>query len=332
MDDAQKAKEMARIDRQLREKSVSVDDYLSEDEWKQYLDSGNAGRHNDIPDDVYRPVYNATVRKTQRTQMLYKGLGLILLLCICGGAFFFLYHPKQPVTAKVFDHTNTSTVPQRIQLPDGTVVILQPTSEIMYGSDYNNTSRDITLIGNGEFRVAKDDTRPLTVYCRDIAVTALGTRFSLSGLPADVLVQLHEGKVRVRDTANVVPAIYPAPGEIFAYMAESKQFVAVDINGLPLRPDKTPIGANYIKPKRVTAPETNKAYLNFENATLSDVFGYLAMRYQVQIRYETDQAMFSNTFVSVDADLPVDKILENICRANRMKLKAHGDSLYIISK
>ncbi|MCK7557510.1 FecR family protein [Chitinophaga sedimenti] len=152
-DEAQKAKDLAALDRQLRDKAVSLDDYLDENEWKQYLDSGNAGRNKDIPGDSYRPVYNASVRKTRRAQLLYKGVGVILLLCICGGAFFFLANNHQPAPSLAFDHTNTTAGPQRIQLPDGSAVVLQPKSELHYAGDYNVTARDIQLTGDAEFRI-----------------------------------------------------------------------------------------------------------------------------------------------------------------------------------
>lgn len=331
-EDSQRVKEAARLAKQLREQSLDIDEYLSEDEWKQYLNSGNAGRNHDIPDDAYRPVYNATLRKTKLAKTIYKSVGLILILCFCGGAFYFLYNATKPrLQAPVaYDHTNSSASPQRIQLPDGSTIILQPGSNIHYAADYNIAVRDLQLTGHAEFQVARDDSRPLTVYCREVATTALGTRFSVSGTGTNVVVHLYEGKVRVRDTSNTITAIYPLPGETFAYVAAEQQFVAVDINGLPLVSKKMPTIA--AKPKKAVIPVQNNAYLTFQNAALTDVFDYLAEYYKVEIRYPTDVALSTNTLVSVDKGLPVASILENICRTNNMKVKASGDTLFIISK
>lgn len=333
-DDSKRAREIAALKQHLNDKSLNVDDYLSEEEWKQYLNSADAGRNSELPDDNYRPVYKASVLKTKRTQFLYKGLGIILLLLVCSSAFYFLYNRNSSSSAKTlaYDHQNITKGPERIQLPDGTVVILYAESEIHYAGDYNVSKRDLYLKGDAEFRVFKDDNRPLTVYCRNLATTAIGTRFRVNGLGADAFVHLFEGKIRMRDTADAVLPVYPLPGETLAYRTDEKRFVAVDIHGAPLMvaspaaPKKIPI------PQSVTDPATHKVYLNFENRSLTDIFDFLAVQYQVEIRYPTDIAQASNMFISVDKAQPVPTILQNICRANGLKVKAYGDTLFTISK
>ncbi|WP_295117042.1 FecR domain-containing protein [uncultured Chitinophaga sp.] len=336
-DDSKRAKEIAALQSRLKDKSLDIEEYLSEDEWKQYLDSNDAGRNNELPDDTYRPVYKASVLKTKRAQNFYKGFGIILLLCICGSAFYFLYRNTLPRPAQMaaYDHLNESKGTERINLPDGTQVLLFANSKIYYADNYNDTSRDIYLEGSAEFQVFKDDRKPLTVYCRNIATTALGTRFRVDGWGENAFVHLYEGKVRVRDTANTVQPAYPLPGEALAYRIDEKRFVAVDINGVPLV--KQVVASRMIKkkialPRKVTDPVNHKTYLNFQNQALSDMFDYLAVQYNVEIRYPTDVALATNMLVSVDAGQPVHLMLQNICRTIGMKVKASGDSLYIISK
>jgi transmembrane sensor len=336
-DDSQRAKEAAALQSRLKDKSLHIDEYLSEDEWKQYLDSSDAGRNNELPDDNYKPVYKATLLKTKRTQTFYKSFGIILLLCLCGSAYYFLYRNTlpQPAQMAAYDHTNESGGTERVNLPDGTQVLLFANSKISYGNTYNTASRDIHLEGSAEFQVFKDDSKPLTVYCRDIATTAIGTRFRVDGWGQSAFVHLYEGKVKVRDTANSVSPVYPLPGEALAYHIDEKRFIAVDINGVPLVKQVTAsrtIKKKIALPSKVTDPVSNRTYLNFQNQALSDMFDYLAVQYNVEIRYPTDVALATNMLVSVDVNQPVHLMLENICRTIGMKVRASGDSLYIISK
>ncbi|WP_315823714.1 FecR family protein [Paraflavitalea speifideaquila] len=112
--------------------------------------------------------------------------------------------------------TNSSKQHQNLVMEDGSSIRLSPGSSIRYYEPFRGGRRDISLLGQAWFTVAKDSLRPFTVYANDIATTALGTQFMVSTLVKDqVEVRLFEGKVVVRTMGKNMTKkeVYLQPGE-----------------------------------------------------------------------------------------------------------------------
>jgi ferric-dicitrate binding protein FerR (iron transport regulator) len=115
--------------------------------------------------------------------------------------------------------SNRTGVNSTVHLQDGSTVELVTGSELRYEAPFSATHRHVYLSGKGFFKVAKDPSRPFTVYSHDIATTALGTSFTITAWPGknDVSVALHTGKVVVQHIASGNIAhmedIYLAPGQ-----------------------------------------------------------------------------------------------------------------------
>jgi ferric-dicitrate binding protein FerR (iron transport regulator) len=87
-----------------------------------------------------------------------------------------------------------------IVLADGTKVWLNAGSQLIYPSAFINKTRQVMLIGEAYFDVAKNPDRPFIVHASDLQVQVLGTRFDISAYPEDKLIQtvLEEGKVNLK--------------------------------------------------------------------------------------------------------------------------------------
>lgn len=87
-----------------------------------------------------------------------------------------------------------------IMLSDGTRVWLNAGSQLIYPSVFVNRVRQVMLIGEAYFDVAKDTERPFIVRASDVYVHVTGTKFDISAYPEDKLVQtvLEEGKVTLK--------------------------------------------------------------------------------------------------------------------------------------
>lgn len=104
---------------------------------------------------------------------------------------------------------------KNVNLPDGSVVMLNSNSSISYTSDFNQKSREISLTGEAFFVVAKDQAKPFIVTSGNISTTALGTEFFIKSErdePA-ISISLLEGKVRVVSASNKQP-LFLNPGEM----------------------------------------------------------------------------------------------------------------------
>ncbi|MDP2890367.1 MAG: FecR domain-containing protein, partial [Bacteroidota bacterium] len=87
-----------------------------------------------------------------------------------------------------------------IILSDGTKVWLNAGSQLIYPSVFINKTRQVMLIGEAYFDVAKNPDKPFIVRASDIQVQVLGTRFDISAYPEDKMIQtvLEEGKVTLK--------------------------------------------------------------------------------------------------------------------------------------
>ncbi|MCW0483212.1 FecR family protein [Gaoshiqia sediminis] len=84
-----------------------------------------------------------------------------------------------------------------IQLSDGTLVWLNAGSQLIYPSTFQRKKREVVLIGEAYFDVAKNPSKPFIVRTADMHVKVLGTRFDVSAYPEDPVVEtiLEEGSV-----------------------------------------------------------------------------------------------------------------------------------------
>lgn len=138
-------------------------------------------------------------------------------LLVVAGWWFFLKSAPQSEKPLVQEMSYQSPLGQRqtINLPDGSVVILNSNSQVQLADDFNTTKREIHLTGDAFFKVAKDAKKPFIVYAGNIVTTALGTEFYIHSKDNSVQVDLLEGKVKVENIKKNVPgtSLVLFPGE-----------------------------------------------------------------------------------------------------------------------
>jgi len=66
-----------------------------------------------------------------------------------------------------------------VQLPDGSKVWLNENSQLSYANSFNKTQREVQLMGEGFFEVAKDPQRSFIIRSEQITTTVLGTTFNV---------------------------------------------------------------------------------------------------------------------------------------------------------
>lgn len=285
-----------------------------------------------------------------RKMIRWVGVAASVILVISLGIIFLTKRKtvEQPVavqnnTAQKVDslqfvvrhEVNTTGREKRVQLPDGSLIVLANGGEVIYREPFT-TKRNITLIGKAYFKIARDTTKPFTVISGDISTTALGTEFTVTVLekPKRVIVRLYEGKVVVKalGEANrkLKKDVYLLPGQAFVY------------------DDKTTAGVKTFKSNSTAAPEQimneelardnpslpqnrEGSYFMFNNQSLAEVFDLLTKMYHVQIDYDKKdvQRMYFTSLYNSSASL--ENILKEIALLNDLTVTKKGDA-YIITK
>jgi transmembrane sensor len=87
----------------------------------------------------------------------------------------------------------------KLVLPDGTKVWLNSSSRLTYTILFTGKERQVKLIGEAYFEVAKDPSKPFKVFTSHQIVEVLGTHFNISAYPEENKDQttLLEGKVKI---------------------------------------------------------------------------------------------------------------------------------------
>lgn len=111
-----------------------------------------------------------------------------------------------------------------ISLPDGTIVHLNADSKLRYGSNFNGKQRQVELIGEAYFDVAKDTRSPFIVKAGDIQVRALGTSFNVHAYPDDenITTYLAEGSVIISSSTQ---SLNLSPGEVAVYSLKKNRMI-----------------------------------------------------------------------------------------------------------
>ncbi len=112
---------------------------------------------------------------------------------------------------------------QRVTLADGSVVTLNAQSTLTYPREFSDSSRVVTLTGEGYFEVAKSST-PFIVKVKDLNVKVYGTSFNINEFNGNIETLLVSGSVGVTNN-NESNEIILEPNQMLEYnkkMSESK--------------------------------------------------------------------------------------------------------------
>lgn len=242
-----------------------------------------------------------------------------VLLAVGLAVLRLAYRPATPVplaqtsrpaapTNSLVRRANTGTAPLRLPLPDGSVVTLQPGSEVAYYAPFAQRRRDISLRGTALFAVAKDAAHPFTVLANGFTTTALGTKFRVQTTDSQrVNVRLLEGKVVVRATPAshlTMREQFLKPGQELTVNARTRQVRLHTFGPLPAAP----------RPLAVEVP----IGLSFEKADLTEVLAQVGARYHVRMAYDSADVRglsFSGDFEAAD---PLPVVLRAVCAANNL--------------
>ena len=128
-------------------------------------------------------------------------VGIILI-----GSLWF-YNNKQVISATsmvsakanegYLNETNSTKSPKKLQLEDGSTVIIYPGSKLAYPRHFSGASREVYLEGEAFFTVSKNPGRPFYVYSKQIVMQVLGTSFGISDKQGQLEVAVKTGKVAV---------------------------------------------------------------------------------------------------------------------------------------
>lgn len=148
--------------------------------------------------------------------------GVAAAVALVAGAF--VWQTPSTVSPPVAMASPTLRINERQMLADGSEVELKDGSRIEV--EFSSGLRQVRLLGEAHFKVAKDGSRPFVVHAGGVAVRAVGTAFNVRLAAGTVDVLVTEGRVSVAPAIAEprVPDDKPAPR-----LVEAKQRVVVSL-------------------------------------------------------------------------------------------------------
>ena len=173
---------------------------------------------------------------------VWQGVAAILAVAVISMAWLLAGHNSSETSAPtIIQAYSPAGQIRNVILQDGTQVILNGASTITYLDRFAKDRRDVMLMGEADFKVAKDADRPFTVSTGDMDVTALGTEFNIKAYPGSrtVAATLVDGLVRVvygTEEENRVPVgnaeLHPAQQLLFDRSARVAEIKDVNLNDI----------------------------------------------------------------------------------------------------
>ena len=343
------------------EEAKRVRDYLSEnpDELEKYLpasDWGSADVRSLLPESFWKKQWEKIQAGKNRSNVIVMfrkvAVAAILVLSIGAAVFYFTQRSgnDSEVIAEVEPEfktlTNQQGAVQRFTLSDGSAVELSPEASLTFKEGFEKASQDIVLKGEAVFSVAKDSTRPFTVYSGNISTTALGTKFKVIywNDGTKTRVHLYEGKVLVKSAqATNKKESYLLPGDVLSYHAnmvrvskgdDLKEAVgSKDAFAGGRRNEDGEAKQAEISKKQNTNSEKKILVPNwyrFEKESVANVFEQLSDLYNVRIDYDAEALQHKYFIGRFEKEKTIDHILKTIADLNHLKVEKIDERHFII--
>lgn len=228
---------------------------------------------------------------TTRAWMKYAAV-IVPALLLLGG---YLYMTQEVKMITVFTSNNEQ---RECTLPDGTTILLNSGSRIIYPSKFKDTTRAVTLDGEAYFSVTKNPTKPFIVQTGSLLVKVLGTKFNISAYPRNdrAIATLDSGSIQVKIKQEE------------------------NDSGYILRPNQQIIYSKTDRSVQVNiATEKNTGWkdglLIFRNTTFNDITSALQRRFDVSIEYDKQDfpnASYTVKFVHHESLTEILDILQDV--------------------
>lgn len=260
--------------------------------------------------NTIRQIESKKKRLKMRRVLLGSAAVIIPILLLLGGYFYISQDVKM---VEVLTSTNQQ---KQCTLSDGTTILLNSCSKVTYPSEFKDSVRVVTLIGEAYFSVASDVTKPFIVKTKDLSVRVLGTQFNISAYPSDdrTITTLNSGKIQV---------------DIQAEKADSRYILKPNQEIVFNKIDKSVL-INIVTDKNIGWKDGS---LVFQDDTFNDIVNSIERRFGVTIEY--DKQGFSNTpytlkFVNNESLEDVLNILQDV--VGGFEYKKENSKITLIQK
>lgn len=176
---------------------------LFETAWKESPDE----MPRDVQERMYRRLSRELDEKKSKTILLrsrfswkiWPQIAVACIIIVLGLVNYRMSDKQKQLSTQNFMLLAEKGQRAFITLPDSTKVWLNSDTKISYPADYGLKERNVTLVGEAYFEVAKNPDKRFIVEAKGMQVEALGTSFNVNAYQNDnkIIASLFSGSVRV---------------------------------------------------------------------------------------------------------------------------------------
>lgn len=223
--------------------------------------NGNSEKINDAE------VITLNGDRGRRNSFSFLKIAATLLILAVGGYFAVTGLNSGTIENNFMEHASADAGMEEFELPDGTVVKLNASSKLVYDKNFGIDNRNVTLMGEADFDVTRNENLPFIIKAGQSQVEVLGTSFDVAAYPGrEVKLVVTEGTVSFSSLNK----------EGVKEILTKGQQAIIDIKG------------EYIEVSEV-ANDNFKSWwtreFKFEAAPLHEIFESLERTYWVEIDY-----------------------------------------------
>ena len=176
---------------------------LFETAWKESPDE----MPRDVQERMYRRLSRELDEKKTKTILLrsrfswkvWPQIAVACIIIVLGLVNYRMNDKQKQLSTQNFTVLAEKGQRAFITLPDSTKVWLNSDTKISYPADYGLKERNVTLVGEAYFEVAKNPDKRFIVEAKGMQVETLGTSFNVNAYQNDnkIIASLFSGSVRV---------------------------------------------------------------------------------------------------------------------------------------
>lgn len=250
--------------------------------------------------------------KADRYRVLFRGMqrAAAILFIPLVISWCILYFNGAGDVAQMIEVRTNPGMTTSVDLPDGTKVILNSSSSLRYPSHFSDKSREVELVGEAFFSVAKDGKQFVVDALNHSKIVVYGTEFNIEAYPESGTVQttLVSGKVSFsyfNDRGNR-EHLMMNPGQKAIYDIEQERVL--------------------VKSANVDVETCWKdGRLVFKNTPFEEVLKNLSKRYNVEFVLKNPD-LKQNSFTATFAKQRLERILENFRISSNIQFKFVEDN------
>lgn len=235
-------------------------------------------------------------KKTGRYQGLFRGMqrAAAILFIPLVVSWCVLYWDSDSRVAEMIEVKTNPGMTTSIDLPDGSVVVLNSSSSLQYPSRFSAQERKVKLVGEAFFSVVKDHEKPFVVDALNRSkIIVHGTEFNVDAYEENKIVQTTLVSCKVSFDyldGEQRKSLVMQPGQKVIYDIEQDKVI--------------------VKKANVDVETCWKdGYLIFKNTPFEDVLKNLSKRYNVTFVLK-NPVLKANSFTATFAKQRLERILE----------------------